>query len=127
MTTVGGTELSEREAAWLDELQLLGSALDKNQRTLTDDVDGSEVPAWKRIEALKSKKQTIEEQIQELRKGDEEQERTPAAVRVPAHSRKQENEQVEALLQQEAALVEAATNKLRSLGVSIPVHSENGD
>ncbi|PSN72171.1 hypothetical protein BS50DRAFT_630245 [Corynespora cassiicola Philippines] len=127
MAMVGGTELSEREAAWLDELQLLGSALDKNQRTLTDDIDGSEVPAWKRIETLKSKKQTIEEQIQELRKGNEEQERTPAAVRVPAHSRKQENEQVEALLQQEAALVEAATNKLRSLGVSIPVHSENGD
>ena len=55
---------------------------------------------------------------------DERTEAQGGRVKVPSQSRKQEQEQIEALLQREADLVEVATQRLRSLGIAIPTATE---
>lgn len=124
MANIGGAELSEKEAAFLNNLQLMDGALDRQAQTLTDDPDGSEVPAWQRLEKVKGLQKDLTKQVDQLSKAGKE-ERAASGVKVPSHSRKQENEQIEALLQRETALVEAATNRLRSMGISIPLEGGN--
>ncbi|KAF2015582.1 hypothetical protein BU24DRAFT_390871 [Aaosphaeria arxii CBS 175.79] len=121
MASVGGSELSEKEAGLVEELQVMERSLDPSAQTLTDDADGSDIPAWQRLEKIKQLKKTLTKQAEQTLSAIQEQRAAgDTGVKVPSHSRKQENEQIEALLQRETALVEAATNRLRSLGVSIP-------
>ncbi|KAF2681773.1 hypothetical protein K458DRAFT_406358 [Lentithecium fluviatile CBS 122367] len=119
MTGMAGTELSEKEASFVQELQTLESSLDREARTLTGEIDGSETPAWERLGKVKEMKKTLAKEINEASKASSE-ERAHASVKVPSHSRKQENEQVQRLLQHQTDLLEATTNRLKSFGISIP-------
>lgn len=122
MNSVGSTELSEKEASYIEELQTMDGAVDKSNRTLTDDVDGSEVPAWQRLDKLKELHKTLAKQVEETQEAQAEQART-ASVKVPSYSRRQENEYIQELLQRNTALVEAATSRLKSLGIAIPTET----
>ncbi|CAO2652111.1 Nn.00g003940.m01.CDS01 [Neocucurbitaria sp. VM-36] len=128
MASIGSSELSDKEAAWVDELSTMDSAVDASNRTLTDDVDGSERPVWQRLDKLKGIQKDLKKQIDEItkvasREGEREQSRS-VGVRVPEHSRKAENELIQDLMQRNSVLVEAATTRLRELGVNIPLPVE---
>ncbi|KAF2114207.1 hypothetical protein BDV96DRAFT_613440 [Lophiotrema nucula] len=125
MANVGGPELSEKEAGWMDELSTMERSLDKKAQTLTDDVDGSERPAWQRLEQVASSKREVVKEV-EAASCLNSQERASRGVKVPSQSRKQESEQIDVLLQRETALVEAATDRLRNLGISIPLGVTEG-
>jgi nucleoporin NUP82 len=120
MAGIGGSELSDKEASLVQELQTLESSLDREARTLTDEIDGSETPAWERLEKVKDLKTSLAKEVEEVSRTSGE-ERPAPSVKVPSHSRKQETEQVERLLQHQTDLLEATTNRLRSFGLSIPV------
>jgi nucleoporin NUP82 len=127
MVSIGSSELSEKESNWIEELQIMDSAVDPSSKTLTDDVDGSEHPAWQRVNRLKEDQNDYAKQAEEAirvarSEGEKEQSRT-RRVNVPSQSRKVENEQVQELIQRNSVLVEAATERLRNLGVNIPVES----
>lgn len=124
MNSVGSTELSEKEASYIEELQTMDGSVDKSNRTLTGDVDGSEVPAWQRLNKLKELQKTLEKQVEEAQKEAKEEQARSTSVKVPSYSRKQENEYIQELLQRNTALVDAATDRLRSLGIALPTESE---
>ncbi|KAJ4356990.1 hypothetical protein N0V95_002862 [Ascochyta clinopodiicola] len=123
MNSIGSTELSEKEAGYVEELQTMDSAVDKSNRTLTDDVDGSEVPAWQRLHKLKELHKTLAKQVEETSQEAQAEQARAASVKVPSYSRRQENEYIQELLQRNTALVEAATTRLRSLGISLPTET----
>ena len=125
MNSIGSTELSEKEASYVEELQTMDSSVDKSNRTLTSDVDGSEVPAWQRLNKLKELHKTLAKQVEDTQQQAQEEQARAASVKVPSHSRRQENEYIQELLQRNTALVDAATTRLRSLGISIPVEGGN--
>lgn len=125
MNSIGSTELSEKEANYVEELQTMDSSVDKSNRTLTDDVDGSEVPAWQRLNKLKELHKTLAQQVENTQKEAQEEQARAASVKVPSSSRRQENEHIQDLLQRNTALVDAATTRLRSLGISIPAEGGN--
>lgn len=120
MANIGSTDLSEKEAAFVEELQTMDRSLEKSAQTLTDDPDGSEEPAWQRFQQVKELQKDLSKRVEKASQRVEEQ-RATIAVKVPSHSRKQETEQIEAMLQREDALVEAAATRLRNLGISIPM------
>lgn len=120
MINIGSNELSEKETAYIEELQTMDSSVDKSHRTLTDDVDGTEVPAWQRLNKLKELHTTLAKQVQDASQEVQDEQAPAASVRVPSYSRKQETEHIQELLDRNTALVEAATTRLRSLGVAIP-------
>ena len=87
-------------------------------------MDGSEKPVWQRLKKLKDVQTKMAKQVEEAtqasnKEGEREQERG-GGVKVPSHSRKAESEMVQEMLQRNTVLVEAATNRLRGLGVNIP-------
>ncbi|KAJ4383268.1 hypothetical protein N0V86_001313 [Didymella sp. IMI 355093] len=125
MNSIGSAELSEKEASYVEELQTMDSSVDKSNRTLTDDVDGSEVPAWQRLHKLKELHKTLEKQVEDTQKEAQEEQARAASVKVPSYSRRQENEYIQELLQRNTALVDAATTRLRSLGISISTNGGN--
>ncbi|KAF2264168.1 hypothetical protein CC78DRAFT_464197 [Lojkania enalia] len=118
MANIGGPGLSEKEASLLEELSTMECSIDKHAQTLTNDVDGSETPAWLRLEQVKDLKEDLSKEVEEMSRIEN---RKPASggVKVPSQVRKLEEEQIEALLERETALVEAAINRLRSMGISI--------
>lgn len=130
MANINTTELSDKEADWIQELQLMDATLDKSSRTLSADVDGSEeTPVYERVQRLKSSKEEVLRQAQEVagtsagagagagalsaQRGD--------GVKVPSYTRKMENEVVGELIRRNEVLVEAAVERLRGLGVALPV------
>jgi nucleoporin NUP82 len=119
MAGIGGSELSDKEASLIQELQTLEGSLDREARTLTDEIDGSETPAWERLDKVKNLKTSLAKEVDEASRTSGE-ERADGNVKVPSRSRKQETEQVQRLLQHQTDLLEATTDRLRSLGVSIP-------
>ncbi|KAF2469371.1 uncharacterized protein BDR25DRAFT_326220 [Lindgomyces ingoldianus] len=126
MVNVGGPDLSEKESDWIEELQTMDRSLEQSAERLTDDQDGSAVPAWQRLEHVKTAKVDLTVAVEKAAKDGKEkqaQKQAPGGVKVPSQSRRQENEHIEALLQRESDLVEAATNRLRSMGISIPEES----
>ncbi|KAF2184097.1 hypothetical protein K469DRAFT_667284 [Zopfia rhizophila CBS 207.26] len=124
MANVGGRELSEKETGWIEELETMDRSLDSKAQKLTDDQTGTEVPAWQRLENAKGLYAALDKQVKEaMKKGKDEQPRS--AVKVPFGSRKQENQQVEELLERNTTLVDAATNRLRNLGISIPLGGQS--
>ncbi|KAL6711539.1 hypothetical protein ACN47E_004473 [Coniothyrium glycines] len=124
MASISSTELSEKEAGWVEELQAMDSAVDSSSRRLTDDVDGNEHAAWERVNRVKEEQKRLGKQVEELTKagskeGDGEHRRSDG-VKVPSHSRKAETEQVQELIERISVLNEAAVDKLRSAGIAIP-------
>ncbi|KAF2714477.1 hypothetical protein K504DRAFT_468985 [Pleomassaria siparia CBS 279.74] len=117
---VGGTALSDKETGWVEELQTMERTLDKTVQNLSDDADGSNMPVWERLEKIKEHKKTLAKEVEKMSK-ESRNERGPSNVKIPSQSRKQENDYIEALLNRETALVEAAADRLRSMGISIPV------
>ena len=127
MISVGASELSEKESNWIEELQVMDSAVDPSSNTLSGDIDGSERPAWQRLSRLKEVQKEQSRQIEEAMKsvrliGNGEQ-TASSGVKVPSYSRRAENEQVQELIQRNNVLVEAAADRLRRLGVNLPVES----
>jgi nucleoporin NUP82 len=121
MTTIASPELSDKEAAWTAALQTMSSAVDKSARTLTDDVDGSAVPAWQRIGKLKDLQSDLSRQVKEsVDSAREESEKGGNKVKVPSYSRKQETDVIQDMLQRNTDLVEAAAVRLEKLGVAVP-------
>ncbi|OSS49252.1 hypothetical protein B5807_05666 [Epicoccum nigrum] len=119
MNSVGSTELSDKEASYVDELRAMDSSVDRSNRTLTDDVDGSEVPAWQRLNKVRELKDTLAKQVQDTQKEEKEEQARAASVKVPSSSRRQENEQIQEMLLRNTALVDAAATRLRSLGIAV--------
>jgi nucleoporin NUP82 len=122
MINVGGTDLSEKEAGWVEELQTMERSVDKSAPILSDDPDGTEVPAWERMESMMELKQELGKEADKAAKESKE-ERAHSNVKVPSQSRKQENRYIEDLLSRETALVEAAADRLRNLGISMPLEA----
>jgi nucleoporin NUP82 len=125
---INDTVVSEKEAAFTSELQTMESSIDRTKQNLTDDVDGSEVPAWQRLEKVKTTNTELAKEVQQTVQvanngAEKEQQKglhaASARINVPSHSRKQENEQVQLMLQHQADLLEATTNRLRSSGIAI--------
>lgn len=124
MVSIGTSELSEKESNWIAELQTMDSAVDPSSETLTDNVDGSERPAWQRLNRLKEVQEEYAKQVEEATKANKSEERDQrSTVKIPSYSRKAENEQVQELIQRNAMLVEAAAERLRRLGVNMPLES----
>jgi nucleoporin NUP82 len=127
MVNIGSSQLSEKESSWIEELQIMESAVDPSSKTLTGDVDGSERPAWQRLDRIKQVHREQAKQVEEASKlvkgaGENEVARS-SGVKIPSYSRKAENEQVQELIQRNNMLVEAATDRLRRLGVNVPVEA----
>ncbi|KAF2821866.1 hypothetical protein CC86DRAFT_358928 [Ophiobolus disseminans] len=126
MNKINTTELSEAEARLVGELSTMSSSVDKSNTTLTSDADGTQVPAWQRIETIKELKKTLAREVQKAAKESSgTDERRKESMKVPSHSRKQENEQIHELLARNTVLVEAATQRLRTLGIAIPIEGES--
>lgn len=130
MASVGSSQLSEKESNYIEELQVMESAVDPRSKTLSGDVDGSERPAWQRLNRLKEVHREQAKQIEEATKSAKRAGENEAArsngVKIPSYSRKAENEQVQELIQRNNMLVEAATDRLRRLGVNVPVEAGLG-
>lgn len=126
MASINTTQLSDKETQFVEELQTMEGSLDKEQRRLTDDMDGSEVPVWERMDKVKDKKNTLSKEVEEgAAKAASEQRSTPA-MKVPSHSRKYEHEQIEAMLQHQTDLLEATITRLHNLGVTLPPMPSEG-
>lgn len=127
MVNIGSNQLSEKESSWIEELQIMESAVDPSSKTLSGDVDGSEHPAWQRLDRVKEVYQDQAKQIEEVTQSAKQAgENEPArsnGVKIPSYSRKAENEQVQELIQRNNMLVEAATDRLRRLGVNVPIEA----
>lgn len=124
MASIGNSELSEKEAALVDELSIMEGAVDATSSSLTQDVDGSETPAWQRLDNLKETQKNLKKDVDEVskhaRRERSQESARQGSLRVPVQSRKAENEMVQEIIQRNDVLVQAATDRLRSLGVSIP-------
>ncbi|USP77786.1 uncharacterized protein yc1106_05060 [Curvularia clavata] len=127
MVNIGSSQLSEKESSWIEELQVMESAVDPSSKTLTGDVDGSEQFAWQRLNKVKEVYQEQAKQIEKSAKSAKQAGETELArsngVKIPSYSRKAEHEQVQELIQRNNMLVEAATDRLRRLGVNVPVEA----
>jgi nucleoporin NUP82 len=124
MISIGSSELSEKESNWIEELQTMDSAVDPSSKTLTDDVDGSEQPAWHRVNRVREAHKNYAKQVEEAKKASEgDSDHRNSTIKVSSYSRKAETDQVQELIQRNAMLVEAAVERLKKLGVSIPLES----
>lgn len=125
--SINTTEISEKESAFTAELQTLESSLDPTKQTLTDDIDGIETPAWKRLDNVKATKTSLAKEVEKAaQSNDANGARTNVRVNVPSQSRKLENEQVQRLLQHQTDLLDATANRLKDFGVTIPNVSVEG-
>jgi nucleoporin NUP82 len=125
MISIGSSELSEKESNWIEELQTMDSAVDPSSKTLTDDVDGSEQPAWQRVNRVREAQKDYAKRVEDAKKASEgDRDHKSGIVKVASYSRKAETDQVQELIQRNAVLVEAAAERLKKLGVSsIPLES----
>jgi nucleoporin NUP82 len=122
MHRLGSTELSEKEANFVEELSTMDSALDKSSTTLTSDVDGSQDPTWQRVDRIKELHKKLAKDVEQATKDVAKDTQTRNDnMKVPSHSRKQETEQISDYLGRLTVLVEAAAQRLRTEGIAIPV------
>ena len=125
MASINTTQLSDKEVQFVEELQTMEGSLDKNERRLTDDMDGSEVPVWERMDKIKDMKSTLSKEVAEGAAKAAGEQRLASSMKVPSHSRKHEHDQIQAMLQHQTDLLEATTSRLQNLGVAIPsVHAD---
>ncbi|KAF2850371.1 hypothetical protein T440DRAFT_479432 [Plenodomus tracheiphilus IPT5] len=126
MASINSSELSDKEADWVQELQIIDSTLDPSSRTLSSDVDGSEAtPLYERVDKLRRQKEEVVKQAEQAAKTAQKDEAEVAGrgdgVKVPSHTRKAENEVVGELIRRNGVLAEAAVERLRGLGVGVQV------
>jgi nucleoporin NUP82 len=126
MSKINSSELSEKEANYVAELSAMDSAVDSSNTTLTSDVDGTQDPAWQRIEKLKEiQKKTLKEVERATKDASTDANGRNDAVRVPSQSRKVENEQISEYMARLTILVEAAAQRLRTEGIDIPLEESS--
>ncbi|KAL5118736.1 hypothetical protein ACEQ8H_003413 [Pleosporales sp. CAS-2024a] len=120
MHKLGSSELSEKEAKFVEELSAMDSALDKSSTTLSSDVDGSQAPTWQRVETVKRLHKKLTEDVEKATKDvAKDGQARRDGITVPSHSRKQETEQIWDYVGRLTVLVEAAAQRLRTEGVGI--------
>jgi nucleoporin NUP82 len=122
MNKVSSSELSEKEANFVEELSAMDSSVDQSNTTLTSDVDGTQDPAWQRIDKLRELQEKTAKEVERATKeaANDVQGRNEG-VKVPSQSRKLENEQISEYMARLTVLVEAAAQRLRTEGIAIPV------
>ncbi|OCL08466.1 hypothetical protein AOQ84DRAFT_364084 [Glonium stellatum] len=115
LAKVGARELTEKEEAWVVELDKMDHSIDGNQ---TDGVnrENGEVPTWQRFDEVKRLKNDLMMQANKAG-ADTEDEDANGIVRVPSEFRKQRVGRVMELLERETALVDAATQRLNRLNI----------
>ncbi|KAF1970685.1 hypothetical protein BU23DRAFT_591006 [Bimuria novae-zelandiae CBS 107.79] len=123
LASINTTKLSDKEIKFVDELQTMEGSLDKNAQRLTDDMDGSEVPVWERMNKVQAMKETLSKEVEEgAAKADNEQ-RPQSSMKVPSHSRRQEHDHIHAMLQRQTDLMEATIARLKNQGIQVSVVS----
>ncbi|KAF2439239.1 hypothetical protein P171DRAFT_436559 [Karstenula rhodostoma CBS 690.94] len=118
MASINTTQLSDKEVHFVEELHTMEGSLDKEGQRLTDNADGSEIPVWERMYKVKDLQQTLSKEVEGGVKAAGEQ-RPSSSMKVPFHSRRQEHEQIQTMLQHQTDLLHATAHRLRSNGVSI--------
>jgi nucleoporin NUP82 len=128
MNKVSSSELSEKEASFVEELSAMDSSVDQSNTTLTSDVDGTQDPAWQRIDKLRELQEKTAKEVERATKeaANDVQGRNEG-VKVPSQSRKLENEQISEYMARLTVLVEAAAQRLRTEGIAIPVGEGSQD
>jgi nucleoporin NUP82 len=122
MNKVSSSELSEKEANFVEELSAMDSSVDKANTTLTSDVGGTQDPAWQRLDKLRELQKKTAREVEEATKDAAND--VPGrsdGVKVPSQSRKLENEQISEYMARLTVLVEAAAQRLRTEGIAIPL------
>jgi nucleoporin NUP82 len=104
-------ELSDKEKAWIDEVQTL-----KNKIIVQEGVKDSKEP-WARFAEVEKLKEKQLEDVRNL-EVDGEGVATPQNLKVPSEIRKAKMVQIMGLLDRETALVEATKNRLERLSLS---------
>lgn len=120
MALINTTKLSDKEIQFVEELQTMESSIDKSGQRLTDDMDGSDVPVWQRLDRFQNMKQALTKEVEEGSAKTTDEQRPASSVRVPTHSRKYEQDQIQAMLQHQTDLLESTIYRLRNQGVTIP-------
>jgi nucleoporin NUP82 len=108
-------ELSDKEKAWVDEVQILENKLVGKEEVGTGAEQNTKEP-WARYEEVRKLKEDLLMQIKD--KSVDEEVATPQNVKVPSEIRKAKMAQIMGLLDRESALVEAAKNRLERLSLS---------
>lgn len=118
MASINTSQLSDKEVHFVEELHTMEGSLDKEAQRLTDNADGSEIPVWERMDKVKDLQNTLSKQVEGGVKAAGEQ-RPSSNMKVPSHSRRQEHDQIQAMLRHQTNLLQATADRLRSNGVSI--------
>jgi nucleoporin NUP82 len=125
MNKVSSSELSEKEQNFVAELSAMDSAVDSSNTTLSSDVEGTQDPAWQRIDKVKElQKKMVKEVERATKDASKEAQGRNEGVKVPSQSRKLENEQISEYMSRLTVLVEAAAQRLRTEGIAIPLEEE---
>lgn len=108
-------ELSDKEKAWIDEVQILDSKTNVPKEDAMALAKNSKEPWARFVEVQKLEKELLEQMNDISAEGEV---ATPQTVKVPSEIRKAKMAQVMGLLDRESALVEAAKNRLERLSLS---------
>lgn len=119
MASINTTQLSDKEVQFVEELHTMEGSLDETGQRLTDNADGSEVPVWERMGKVKDLKQKLSKEVEAGINASGEP-RPSSSMKVPSHSRKQEHDQIQAMLEHQTVLLQAAADRLRSHGIALP-------
>ena len=77
------------------------------------------------MDVVKDMKNTLAKEIEGAAKEADEQQLS-TSMRVPSHSRKHEHDQIQAMLQHQADLLEATIARLHTVGITLPSVSSDG-
>jgi nucleoporin NUP82 len=125
MNKISSSELSEKEMNFVAELSAMDSAVDSSNTTLSSDIEGTQDPAWQRIDKVKELQKKLAKEVERATKdAPKEGHGRNEGVKVPSQSRKLENEQISEYMSRLTVLVEAAAQRLRAEGIAIPLEEE---
>jgi nucleoporin NUP82 len=116
LAKIGGRELTEREEAWVAELDMMDQSIDYSSQANNVNQENGGVPTWQRFDEVKRLKDDLMMQAREAGT-DTEDEGANGAVKVPSEFRKQRVGRIMELLERETALVDAAAQRLNRLNV----------
>lgn len=116
LAKIGGRELTEKEEAWVVELDIMDQSIDYGSQANNVNQENGGVPTWQRFDEVKRLKDDLMMQAKEAGT-DTEDEGANGAVKVPSEFRKQRVGRVMELLERETALVDAAAQRLNRLNV----------
>jgi nucleoporin NUP82 len=116
VTKGANRDLTDKERAWVDEVQILEKKLLGKGETGTAQQQQKTKEPWARYEDVIRLKEELLMEIKD--KSIYEEVATQHSVKVPSEIRKAKMAQITALLDRESALVEAAKNRLERLSLS---------